>query len=146
MKSSSEILEELLKHLKISANKLSSEIGLTANTSIYHVKNGRNRISPELAGKIHYTYPEISYDWLLTGTGNMIVDSENSSVLLDKATEIKFETISDDELSLYFLKNKDRLLKNEVIQFLIEKEATLKAKEILKEQIRELANQDPKDN
>lgn len=48
----------------------------------------------------------------------------------------KFENISDDELSLYILRNKDRILKNEVIAFYIEKLAFEKAKEILKKEIK----------
>jgi plasmid maintenance system antidote protein VapI len=46
---SSERLEKILKHLKISANKLSVEIGLKDNTKIYHIKKDRNDISPEMA-------------------------------------------------------------------------------------------------
>lgn len=75
-KDSSEILSELLTHLKISANKLAKEIGLSANTAIYHIKNGRNGISPDLAKKIIHRYPEISYNWLLTGEGSLQKEEE----------------------------------------------------------------------
>ena len=72
MKESPEILADLLSHLKISANKLAFEIGLNANTAIYHIKNGRNGISSELAKKIINRFPEISYNWLLTGEGEIL--------------------------------------------------------------------------
>jgi plasmid maintenance system antidote protein VapI len=72
VKNSQEILSELLAYLKISANKLASEIGLKANTSIYYVKNGRNNISPDLAKKITNRYPKINYNWLLTGEGEVL--------------------------------------------------------------------------
>tara|TARA_R100000687_G_C6397763_1_gene140334 strand:- start:319 stop:804 length:486 start_codon:yes stop_codon:yes gene_type:complete len=71
LNNSQEVLAELLNHLKISANKFAFEIGLNANTAIYHVKNGRNNISPELAKKITKRYPELNYNWLLTGEGEM---------------------------------------------------------------------------
>lgn len=72
MKDSPEILSDLLRHLKISGNKLASEIGLNANTAIYHIKNGRNNISADLAKKIENRFPELSYNWLLTGEGEML--------------------------------------------------------------------------
>lgn len=47
----------------------------------------------------------------------------------------KFNEITDDELSLYFLKNKERFLSNEVIKLWIDTLAIEKAKEILKNEI-----------
>lgn len=86
MKSSQEVLIELLNHLKISANKFAFEIGLNANTAIYHVKNGRNNISPELAKKIQKRYPELNYNWLLTGEGSML-KSESKTPAKQEAEE-----------------------------------------------------------
>ncbi len=68
----SEKLIEILKHLKISANKFSVEIGLENNTKIYHLKNDRNDISPEMANIIIKRYPELNYNWLITGVGEML--------------------------------------------------------------------------
>ncbi|MGG8496889.1 hypothetical protein ACQY1Q_10760 [Tenacibaculum sp. TC6] len=62
----------------------------------------------------------------------------NSDSRLNLPNEIisKFENISDDELSLYILKNKSRILNNEVIKVWIEKLAIEKAKEFLKNEIK----------
>lgn len=101
MKQSQKILIELLNHLKISANKLSEEIGLTANTSIYHVKNGRNGISSDLADKIVTRYPEISYNWLLTGEGSMLNSKEDEGVLNEPRQQYEKFNKEDIALSLH---------------------------------------------
>ncbi|WP_435416306.1 hypothetical protein [Polaribacter aestuariivivens] len=72
MKNSKEIFIELLEHLKLSANKLSVALGHKNNTKIYHVKNGRNKISSDLAKEITDKFSDISYSYLLTGEGEML--------------------------------------------------------------------------
>lgn len=73
---SAERLAMLVSYLKISYNKLADEIGLEKNTKIYHVKNGRNEISSELAKTITDRYSQVNYDWLLTGKGEMLKSEE----------------------------------------------------------------------
>lgn len=72
---SSKRLRELLLHLKMSYNKFAKEIGLKDNVKVYHIKNGRNEISADLANAITATFPQISYQWLLTGKGEMLVQN-----------------------------------------------------------------------
>lgn len=69
-----DILEKLLLYLKLNANKLANELGLNSNVSIYHIRNGRHNISANLAEKIVSRFPEINYEWLLTGRGPMLKD------------------------------------------------------------------------
>jgi hypothetical protein len=109
MKKSQEVLEGLLSYLKISANKLSSEIGLTANTSIYHIKNGRNGISPDLANKIVDRYPEINYIWLLTGEGEMIEGEMEQSIASEPAPEYGMDfLIKENQFLKQQILNKDQ--------------------------------------
>jgi len=69
----SERLDVLLKHLKISANKLALEkLGYKDNVKIYHIRHNRNNFSPKIARDITEAFPEISYSWLLTGEGDML--------------------------------------------------------------------------
>ena len=72
---SSKRLRELLLHLKMSYNKFAKEIGLKDNVKVYHIKNGRNEISADLANAITATFPQVSYQWLLTGNGEMLVQN-----------------------------------------------------------------------
>lgn len=72
LKPSTEILQEVLDHLGIKANRLSVEIGDNSNSRIYYVRNGRSKISPKLAKAITERYKEIDYDYLLTGKGELV--------------------------------------------------------------------------
>ncbi len=95
MNSSQQVLNDLLDYLKISANKLALEIGLKANTAIYHVKNGRNNLSAELANKITSRYPEINYSWLLTGDGEML----NTGSQKGQKKEMFSQEVNEPEVS-----------------------------------------------
>jgi len=71
-KSSPEILQELLDYLGIKAHALAKEIGDKSNVRIYHVKNGRNNISKNLAAAITKRYPEVDDAYLRTGQGQLL--------------------------------------------------------------------------
>lgn len=70
-------IEKILIYLSINAKELATSIGINRPDVIYHILNGRNGISRNLASKIHNKY-NISYEWLLTGEGEMIKDEINS--------------------------------------------------------------------
>lgn len=73
---SKERLEQILLHLRLSANKFSKEIGHSSNVRIHHVKSGRNEISEELAKEIIKRFPEFNYSWLVSDTGKMLLSNE----------------------------------------------------------------------
>lgn len=93
---SSKRLEEVLLHLKMSYNKFAKEIGLKDNVKVYHVKNGRNEISADLANAIIATFPQISYQWLLNGKGSMLTQQEQKEV-----PDEDEEDEEEDELALF---------------------------------------------
>lgn len=86
---SSDILEELLSYLRISANNLSVEIGLNSNVSIYHIKKGRNKISPKIAKAITDRYKNINYEYLLTGEGDMLNNNSTESKEFTKENSLE---------------------------------------------------------
>lgn len=76
------IIEELLLYLKSNPNRLAKDLGYKSNVKIQHIKSGRNSISVEVANDIVRKFPEINYNWLLTGEGEMLNkadDNENSN-------------------------------------------------------------------
>lgn len=83
----------MLEYLNLSANKLSVELGHDNNTKIYHVKNGRNKISADLAKQISDKY-SISVSWLLTGEGPMLKD-ETKNYNLEEVNNIKVKESSE---------------------------------------------------
>ena len=64
---------------KVGKNSItfSEEIGIQQST-LSHILNGRNRPSLDVIMKIHERYPEVRFDWLINGEGNMY--SEQSDV------------------------------------------------------------------
>lgn len=74
---SAERLQIIVDYLKISYNRLSEEIGLSGNTKIYHIKNGRNEFSPQMAKLISDRYPQFSYAWILNDIGDMLSQSNS---------------------------------------------------------------------
>lgn len=65
-------LDELLKHLHLNARQFASSLGLKRVDRVYHVLNGRNKMSVDFANLIVSVYKDVSYDWLLTGEGEML--------------------------------------------------------------------------
>lgn len=68
-------MEMLLAHLKMNANELAVSLGYKRSDRVYHVIRERNGISDSLARDINSTYPYISFQWLKTGVGDMLVST-----------------------------------------------------------------------
>jgi len=90
------VLTKLLSYLKSNPSRLAKELGYKSNVKIQHIKSGRNGISSEVASDIVNKYPDINYNWLLTGKGEMInsvdeienISTEFSSLPINKQLEI----------------------------------------------------------
>jgi len=65
-------LNRLISRLKMSASEFSVSLGLKRPDRIYHVLNGRNGISEELARDIMKKYDNVNFSWLMTGEGEML--------------------------------------------------------------------------
>ena len=72
-----ERIEQLLKYLNLSANAFATSIGLIRSENIYHIKRGNYGISYDLAERIVTVYPEINPTWLLSGVGDMLLNTRN---------------------------------------------------------------------
>jgi hypothetical protein len=72
MKESEHYLNELLIYLKLNSKEFAKSLGFNRVDRIYHILNGRNGISEDLAKIIVGRYKHINYDWLLTGKGEML--------------------------------------------------------------------------
>lgn len=68
-------IEQLLKHLNMSARALALALGLKNPQIFYDIKAEKCGISKELAIKIQEHFLNISAAWLLTGEGEMLKDS-----------------------------------------------------------------------
>ena len=61
----------------ISSSQFADACGIP-RPSVSQLLNGRNKkISSEVVGRIHATYPMINISWLMFGEGEMLVDTKN---------------------------------------------------------------------
>lgn len=65
-------LNELLDYLKLSASAFAKSIGYDSPNRIYYILRLRNGVSKEVAKDITDAYPDVNYNWLLTGKGEML--------------------------------------------------------------------------
>lgn len=66
-------LKIVLEELRYSANELSKELGYSSPSSVYHVLNGLNNLSTDMANKITTRFPEVSYLYLTQGKGSPLL-------------------------------------------------------------------------
>ena len=90
----SDILEKLVSYLKITYSQLARDIGVTP-MRLQHIKSNRNGFSSMLATKIIERYPNISYDWLMTGEGSMLIENNE---YLNFLPNIIYDVITFDNL------------------------------------------------
>lgn len=62
-----ERIEKVLKHAGMSTNYFAKYIGLPRGENLYQIKRGKNRISLDVAQKIHEKLPKFSIPWLMFG-------------------------------------------------------------------------------
>ncbi|UOQ71113.1 hypothetical protein [Hymenobacter cellulosilyticus] len=70
---------QLIAHLGISKNAFASSLEKTA-TVIQHIVDERNKPGFDLLCKVFEVYPNVSKDWLLQGTGTMMVSGSSLPV------------------------------------------------------------------
>ncbi|MCT4156297.1 hypothetical protein HZP35_15265 [Elizabethkingia anophelis] len=99
---SQRVLNELLSYLKHNPSRLAKELGYKSNVKIQHIKSGRNGISAEVASDITNKYPEINYNWLLTGKGEML-NTKAINYKKEESTSFEKLPIEDKLNSIYEL-------------------------------------------
>jgi phage repressor protein C with HTH and peptisase S24 domain len=76
------ILGEVLKITGLTKNSLAKEIGLLRSQNLYDIELGKvKKISSELSEKIVIRFPNFNRQWLLTGKGSMLINSETQKAI-----------------------------------------------------------------
>lgn len=65
-------LYKYISHKKMTPAAFAESLGLQRTDRLYNVLKGKNGLSVKFAKLISDTYNDVSYDWLLTGEGEMI--------------------------------------------------------------------------
>lgn len=74
-------LERVIKWTGLSVNSFALNLGLKRSENLYQIKKGNNGISRDLADMITAKYPSISKGWLLTGEGDMFMETKTEPVV-----------------------------------------------------------------
>lgn len=74
-------LEKVIAETGHTTNSLAKHIGLLRGENLYQIKRGNNRISLDVARRIHEHYPEYSVGWLMCGEGDENLNLKNNPVV-----------------------------------------------------------------
>lgn len=107
---------KILEYSRFTASEFADEIDVQ-RSSISHIISGRNKPSLEFIVKIKNRFPEISWDWIILGQGEML---QNDSALSTSESKINLEE-ENSSPDLFTLIDED--YKNEIfIQENLQKE------------------------
>ena len=89
-------ISEVMKYSGLSPADFSEKIDVQ-RSSISHIMSGRNKPSLDFIVKIKNTFPEINWDWLINGEGQMLENANRPA----GATASLFNLIDEDEIKDY---------------------------------------------
>lgn len=94
-----ERISKVIEYSKLSSSEFADEIDVQ-RSSISHITSGRNKPSLEFIIKIKSRFPEILWDWLVTGDGEMLKSDlpEDESLSEDESLEEKTKPTSLPDL------------------------------------------------
>ena len=75
-------IEKVLKHADMSANYFAKYIGLRHGENLYQIKRGRNKISLDVARRIHRKFPKYSISWLICGEPEVMDNNRDALTVL----------------------------------------------------------------
>lgn len=90
--SDKQILEQICTNFGINITDLAEKIHVNRNV-LYNVTNGRSPLTAENKKKIVDTFPNINPNWILTGSGQMIIGDNVNIESNTNNTAASLETI-----------------------------------------------------
>jgi transcriptional regulator with XRE-family HTH domain len=94
---------KLMEYLNLNKNSFSEEIGMSSNVTIGRIINEKRNPNPTTLKKIVERFPQINYDWLKAGQGEMIMNeqkSENNSGIGIIGNNVNGGSINDHKIVL----------------------------------------------
>lgn len=126
-------ISKVIEYSNLTPSEFADEIDVQ-RSSISHITSGRNKPSLEFIIKIKSRFPEILWDWLITGDGEMlksdapVVEKEEIVEEKTKPTSLPdlFTLIDDDNFGI--TESEDRVLKQNPREFDIPHPSTIDEK------------------
>lgn len=126
-------LQKVIDWSGLNTNKLSKQLGYNTSQTLYHITTGGRSLNSAVASKVCDFFPEISFEWLYRGEGNMFKPHKNDDYpakhkqkLKPIATELESKYEPDINIIQQLIKD----LNNQIVDLKIENE---KLKNLLKE-------------
>jgi len=73
-------ITKVIEFSELSPAEFAEEIGVQ-RSSISHIISGRNKPSLDFITKIKSKFPDIEWNWLITGTGKMLINKEENKTV-----------------------------------------------------------------
>lgn len=73
-------ITKVIEFSELSPAEFAEEIGVQ-RSSISHIISGRNKPSLDFITKIKSKFPDIEWNWLITGTGEMLINKEENKTV-----------------------------------------------------------------
>lgn len=96
-------IKEIMEWVGVGPASFADEIGI-GRPVMSHVVSGRNKASLEVAQKILVRFPDISSNWLLLGSGQMLKELEASAAPAHSHLPIVEERFANQENAVYNVK------------------------------------------
>lgn len=102
-------ITKVIEYSKLSPAEFAEEINVQ-RSSISHIISGRNKPSLDFITKIKTAFPDIEWDWLINGQGEMLISEKFPESIIEEKTEVPekkkpslpdlFSLISDENFGL----------------------------------------------
>lgn len=108
----SERLSQLVAHYGINLTEFSKKLGLNNSVTISKIINQNRKPSSKTIGRIIKAFPEINYDWLINGKGDMLKTTQTNYSDPDDLTATAKQVIDYLQIS-YKTGIEDRIIKSQ---------------------------------
>ncbi|KIA88640.1 helix-turn-helix domain-containing protein [Kaistella jeonii] len=75
-----ERIKKIIEYSELSASEFADEIDVQ-RSNISHITSGRNKPSLDFIIKIKTRFPELQWDWLISGSGKMVKKNEEELIV-----------------------------------------------------------------
>lgn len=138
-----ERISKIIEYSGLSSSEFADEVDVQ-RSSISHITSGRNKPSLDFLIKVKERFPELQWDWLIKGEGEMLINKETEEETAGKEEKPKptslpdlFSLIDDDNFG--YTESEDRIQKEmqQNIQIQNSRESVSSALHSEKENIRD---------
>lgn len=99
MSSLNDRISKIIEYSKLSSSEFADEIDVQ-RSSISHITSGRNKPSLDFLVKVKEHFPELEWEWIINGNGEMLNSDTEKSEKKSTSLPDLFSLIDDDNFGL----------------------------------------------